>query len=801
MVGKHRTAVLVLACLLAAAPLRWVGADPTPPAAEAKNKAAEKPADQAAQFALPDEDPPQTFVPIKPRTVEDRKVLEAVSEYAAARALEERGELGKAITLLEKALQDEPDSVAILRRLSRICFAVGRTEQAIKYSKQALEIDPDDTDTISRLVGFYTSNRRGANSAAAEDLLKGVLGNAKLDKHSAGHLLAEYELGRLYANKLQQPEKAADAFAHVLDALDERAANQLSPKDQRLVLGNDPEEAYLEFGDAFLAAKRLPLAVKAFERGLVYAPDHPQLRLKLAQSLLDQNRAEQALEVVEAHIKKQPQGREGYELLAKALTALKRENEITPRLEEAARLDAQNLPLQYSLADRYRETGQVEKAEALYKKLLEATPTPQGYAALADSLFQRRQTEDLLRVITQALGKFRNNEASTAVDGVLRKIVENPEYAGQMIDVGQKLLTADPPAIDRQAGVELLVHIATNSKDPKNLEKFLPVQRLALQWNPSPPTYRQLADILRQVHKPSEAATVVEQLMEKFPDERSAQLLLALSSLRQSADQKDKALEAVREAAKLEPREPLVQFRLILALGQNNKPDEAVSIARDSLKNDPANADFNQILGYILTQYGKNDEAIAHYKSLLERFPNKEDVVKIARSGLSVVYINLGEFAKAEKELETLLERDPDEAGVNNDLGYLYADQGKNLEKAESMIRKALAERPDDAAYLDSLGWVLFKRGKFKEATQQLEAAVKQNEAKESSTDATIYEHLGDAYFQLQDMGKAKTAWEQAEKAGEKAVPPDKRLPEIRKKLKSLKQVGTILKPSTGDTP
>ncbi len=37
----------------------------------------------------------------------------------------------------------------------------------------------------------------------------------------------------------------------------------------------------------------------------------------------------------------------------------------------------------------------------------------------------------------------------------------------------------------------------------------------------------------------------------------------------------------------------------------------------------------------------------------------------------------------------------PDDPGPNNDLGYLYAEQGKNLEKAESMIRKALQEEPE----------------------------------------------------------------------------------------------------------
>jgi tetratricopeptide (TPR) repeat protein len=804
MAGTNRTFVLVLASLLLVAPAtRAQTAAPATPVTDPQAKAPEKAEDRAKLFALPGEDPPQPFVPIKPRTVEDRRLLEAASEYTAARALEERHALPDAIALLEKALEDEPDSVAVLRRLSRICFAVGRTEQAIKYSKQALEFNPDDTDTISRLVAFYTSNRRGSNAVAAEELLKGLLGNPNLDKHSAGHLLAEYELGKLYANKLQQPEKAADAFTQVVDALDERAANRLSPKDQRLVLGNDPEEAYLEFGDVFLAARRPELAIKAFQHGLVYAPDHPQIRVKLAQTLLELGRPQEALDVIESHIKRQPQGREGYELLAKALTALGRAGEITPRLEEAARLDAQNLPLQYSLADRYRETGQTAKAEALYKKLLESTPTPQGYAALADSLFQRRQTDDLVRVITQALTRFQNQprDAGIAVDSVLKKIVDAPEYAGEVIDAGRKLLTAEPPAIDRAVGTDLLVHVATNSKDPKNLEKFLPVQRLALRWNPTPATYRQLAGVLSLVHKPAEAAEVVEQLMEKFPDERNVQMLDELATLLLSADDKEKALKAEREAAKLEPRDPRLQYRLILMLVQNNKPDEALATAREMLKNDPANPIFNQAKGYVLTQFERNDEAIAFYQGLLERYPNKDEIVKVVHSGLSVVYINLGNFAKAENELEILLERDPDDPGVNNDLGYLYADQGKNLEKAEAMIRKALVDSPDNAAYLDSLGWVLYKRGNLKEAAERLEAAIKQNEESKASTDATIYEHLGDVYFQMQDMARARTAWEQAEKAGQKAIPPDRRLSEIRKKLKSLKDVGYILRPSSHDRP
>src|SRR5262249_40577870 len=155
-----------------------------------------------------------------------------------------------------------------------------------------------------------------------------------------------------------------------------------------------------------------------------------------------------------------------------------------------------------------------------------------------------------------------------------------------------------------------------------------------------------------------------------------------------------------------------------------------------------------------------------------------EQVMRIVRQNLSIIYVNLGDYAKGEAELEVLLEKNPDDAGVNNDLGYLYAEQGKNLEKAEAMIRKAVQEEPDNSAYLDSLGWVLFKRGKVKEAVGPLEKAVeKLGEA--SGSDATIYEHLGDVYFQLQEASKAKRAWQSAEKAATKTNPPDKRLPEI----------------------
>jgi tetratricopeptide (TPR) repeat protein len=793
IVGSVRALLPGVACalILALPPSRAADKpDAAPKDADAASKA-----DRARMFALPDEDPPREFVPLHPRTVEKQREIEAVRDYGVARALEDQHAWNESIALLEEAIKLDPDSIAVLRRLSRLCFLLKKPEQALKYSRQVLEADPGDTETISRLVAYYTQKN---DSSDIEAILKDVLANPKLDKNAPGRLLADYELGKLYAGRLHRIDKAADAFARVVDALDHKTANRLSPIDQQRILGGDESETYLEFGDVFLEAKRYDRAIQAYRLGLVYNEEHPLLPLRLAETLLKTGKPEEALALVTRFLKRQPQGSEGYELQAKILTALKREGEITPLLEEAARADSKNLPLQYALADRYREVGQVEKAEELYKTLLAQQPTPQGYGALAASLLKRKKTEELIKVLTEAVPKPGGFEA---VRPQLDAILKDPTYADEVLDVGLKLLKDPPADLDQRIAMTILSSIANDAgkSDPVKLEKLLAIQRLALKQNPNPLAYREVADCQIRLKKYDDAAATIEELMANFPVERSSRLLLSLAQIRRDAGKIDSALAAVREAIKLDPNDDGAQVYLCLLLSQDGKPDEAVAVARTALKVDPANPMFNRLLGNILTQYGRDDEAIALYKGLLERYPNNEEVVRLARSGLSVVYVNQGDYAKGEAELENLLQREPDDPGVNNDLGYLYADQGKNLEKAEAMIRKALQEEPKSSPYLDSLGWVLFKSGKVKEAVEPLEQAIENMTP--GGGDATIHEHLGDVYFRLQEYAKARAAWEKAEKAGAKASPPDKRLPEIRKKLETLGKLAPEPKPASSDTP
>ena len=74
-------------------------------------------------------------------------------------------------------------------------------------------------------------------------------------------------------------------------------------------------------------------------------------------------------------------------------------------------------------------------------------------------------------------------------------------------------------------------------------------------------------------------------------------------------------------------------------------------------------------------------------------------------------------------------------------------------------------------------------------------------ERRGSPPDCTVLEHLGDVYFQLQQLDLAGEAWREAAAGAAQSVPPDKRLPEIRKKIESLEKLGPIPKPATDRTP
>jgi len=122
----------------------------------------------------------------------------------------------------------------------------------------------------------------------------------------------------------------------------------------------------------------------------------------------------------------------------------------------------------------------------------------------------------------------------------------------------------------------------------------------------------------------------------------------------------------------------------------------------------------------------------------------------------------MGKARQARVVLEKALKIKPNDPGLNNNLGYLYTEQGIKLDEAERMIRKALAGK-NVAAFMDSLGWVLYKKGRLKEAAATFKKVLDMI-ARDGQDHAVIHDHIGDTYYRQGRADEALEQWKQAVK-------------------------------------
>jgi tetratricopeptide (TPR) repeat protein len=185
----------------------------------------------------------------------------------------------------------------------------------------------------------------------------------------------------------------------------------------------------------------------------------------------------------------------------------------------------------------------------------------------------------------------------------------------------------------------------------------------------------------------------------------------------------------------------------------NRKYDEAEDALKEALNKGVSDASIYASLGYLFVLQKKYTEAIKNYTIAIEKAP-KNDLYKFY---LAAALDRLGKKDEAIKMLEDIVSASPDFPEVYNYLGYLYAEEGKKLDRAITLIQKALARDPENGAYIDSLGWAYYKKGMFDEALQQLRKA-----AEHLPDDAIVRAHLGDAYFAKGMLTEAADEWKKS---------------------------------------
>ena len=226
-------------------------------------------------------------------------------------------------------------------------------------------------------------------------------------------------------------------------------------------------------------------------------------------------------------------------------------------------------------------------------------------------------------------------------------------------------------------------------------------------------------------------------------------------------DQSDRRVEAIALLESI-PEDSVhhtsAQGQLAWALRREGRDEEALRVARETLARTD-NRNIRVQLADLLQSLGRDGEAEDTFTDIIDadELDGQYDWrIYYARGGARE---RLGEWPRAENDLQTAMSLRPDDPTIMNYLGYSWIDRGINLDEGLALIETALRLAPDNGAITDSLGWAHYKLGNYERAIFYLERA-----AELAPTISEILDHLGDAYWQVGRFKEAGFQWERAMK-------------------------------------
>ncbi|MCL4200865.1 MAG: tetratricopeptide repeat protein [Pirellulaceae bacterium] len=694
--------------------------------------------------ASPFEESIVPLVPVTPRDEFQQARIASAALYAESRLLQRRQEFPAALRRLQRAWRHQPQAVELLPEIVLLASDLQRTDETVRYALIAAGQTHIDPLVLRRLALRLSSQQRLPEALRLyELLLEQTKVPTEVDSMELGDALLWFELGRI-CFLLRDYGRASEYFSRIQPLIESPDKISQNPTLQKMLVGQ-PDQTYLLLAESFLQAGQFARAEGMFRRVHEALPDEGALHCRLARIAAQQGDDDRALDYMDRCLNETPHSLDGDDLRLLADVLSRRfgeqaETELLKRLESAAEADEPSPAVIRFLAAWQTDKQRWDQAQRWFLRLIDAEPDETVLAGLCEAYWKQQQVEPLLDTLGQAAAA---GVTLRDLGDLGERLVTDETLVGTLLAETRKRLDADQQAT-ALTGVSLAAaDLAIGARRYDEAESFFDI---ALQWK---------EDDLR-------ASTLLNWGLDLLMDRQYAR---AIKVFRRGLEDK-----------RLADREAQSRYFLVRALAWAGEIDQAMAEAETAAAAFPDLPRLASLPALILSHAKRYEQAEAKYQAVLERFDGMHDDAALrsemreVRLSLSHVCTRLDKNAEAEEWLEQVLDEFPDDAGALNDLGYLWAEQGKNLQWALRMIQKAVDTDPENAAYLDSLGWVYFRLGQDAEAVRWLEKAAGGDEP-----DGVILDHLGDAYWKANQPEKAVEIWRRAVETFEKSADSSKR--------------------------
>jgi tetratricopeptide (TPR) repeat protein len=159
------------------------------------------------------------------------------------------------------------------------------------------------------------------------------------------------------------------------------------------------------------------------------------------------------------------------------------------------------------------------------------------------------------------------------------------------------------------------------------------------------------------------------------------------------------------------------------------------------------------MLGQLYLSQKKLDEARREFEAMASR--QSKPVAALTMSG--IILQTQGNVAEARRRYEQVLSIDGRAAIAANNLAWLQAEAGDNLDVALQIAQTAAAAAPQLPDVSDTVGWIYYKKKLSALAIQQFQRSIQL-----APTGAIYYYHLGLAYQQSGEVERGREALRKA---------------------------------------
>ena len=487
-------------------------------------------------------------------------------------------------------------------------------------------------------------------------------------------------------------------------------APEAEPYLKKAVEASATVDAQLALADYYIGMERPADALAVLEKLAADQRYWALARARIAGIQHAQGKTSDAFHTVEEVIAKQPALAPARVVRGRLLLADGRIDEALTDAQEAVKLDPKNAEAHYLLGMVQEARRDVDAAAAAYAEVLKLNPR-------ATTVQVRLAMLEMQRNALPAATQLAEQAAAAQPDNIVAQLI-----------LGRSLIARG------------------------DLNRGAAVTKALLERAPQSAGVQSLAGMVALARKDNAAArTAFENALAR--DGRLVEPLSALVALDLDEKKPEKARARIEARLKQTPHASAVLVlagRTWAATGDQGKAEEFLKRAIDA---DASNVDAYSMLAGLYLSARRFDEALAGFDKLTARQPNAVGPPTMA----GIVLQAAGREADARQRFERLVEANPHAAVASNNLAFMYAVKGEQLDRALQLAQAAKAEIPDHPEVNDTLGFVYLKKQLPSLAIPPLRLAVE----KDPGNPSFLY-HLGQAYAQTGDNASARRSLERA---------------------------------------